>query len=171
MPRHSTGPTLVVTPGGPEGIEAILAVARELTAVSSLAELRFAIDSSLQLLLPSRDISILRASRGIWESVLGPEDARDRLSQYSWTPLVADGETIGMLGFGVPASKAPTGKTAEGVTTLLALAAQNLLSIEMLRHETLRDGLTGCFNRAYALEVIEGNLRRARRTGLPDPYS
>jgi diguanylate cyclase (GGDEF)-like protein len=31
----------------------------------------------------------------------------------------------------------------------------------------VRDGLTGCFTRAHGMEVLEGNLRRAARTGLP----
>ena len=36
-----------------------------------------------------------------------------------------------------------------------------------MRENSLRDGLTGCFNRTHALEVIDTELRRARRSQTP----
>jgi diguanylate cyclase (GGDEF)-like protein len=35
------------------------------------------------------------------------------------------------------------------------------------REYSLRDGLTGCFNRGHSLETLDGELRRARRSRLP----
>ena len=150
-----------------DALDAMVVLARELAAVNSLPALRDAVAGSLRPLLPSRDISVLRASHGAWEAVVGPLDSPERIDQYAWTPLVAQAKTIGMLGIGAPAHGGPAGRHAEGATTLLAMAAQNLIALDNLRQDSVRDGLTGCFTRAHAMEVLEGNLRRANRTGFP----
>jgi diguanylate cyclase (GGDEF)-like protein len=150
-----------------DDFDAILALARELSAITTLAALRDALSCSLRHLLPSRDISILRAAHGAWEAAVGPEDGPERIHQYAWTPLLADGKTIGMLGIGARVQGAVEGRAAEAVTTLLATAAQNLIALDNLRQDSVRDSLTGCFNRAHALDVLEGNLRRANRIGFP----
>jgi diguanylate cyclase (GGDEF)-like protein len=36
-----------------------------------------------------------------------------------------------------------------------------------VRENSLRDSLTGCFNRSHSLEVIDAELRRARRSQMP----
>jgi diguanylate cyclase (GGDEF)-like protein len=36
-----------------------------------------------------------------------------------------------------------------------------------VRDNSVRDALTGCFNRAHALEVLDAEIRRARRSKLP----
>jgi diguanylate cyclase (GGDEF)-like protein len=148
-------------------VEALVSLARELAGVTTLAGLRDAIAGPLRPLLPSRDVSVLRAAHGNWEAVVGPQDGPDRIHQYSWTPLGGDGKTVGMLGIGAPIVGGQTGKYAECATTMLAVAAQNLIAIENLRQASARDGLTGCFTRAHAMEVLEGNMRRAARTGFP----
>jgi diguanylate cyclase (GGDEF)-like protein len=148
-------------------IEALVCLSRELAGLTTLAGLRDAIAGPLRSLLPSRDISVLRASHGNWEAVVGPQDGPERIHQYSWTPLNGDEKTVGMLGIGAPVAGGQSAKYAECATTMLAVAAQNLISIENLRLAGARDGLTGCFTRAHAMEVLEGNMRRAARTGLP----
>jgi diguanylate cyclase (GGDEF)-like protein len=148
-------------------VDALVTLATELASVTSLEQLREAVAGPLRLLLPSRDISVLRSAHGTWQAALGPEDGPERIHQYSWTPLAAEGKTVGMLGVGAPAQPAQSRNYVECATTMLAMAAQNLLAIETLRHASARDGLTGCFTRTHAMEVLEGNLRRASRTGLP----
>ena len=148
-------------------VDALVSLTRELALSTTLGELRDAIAGPLRHLLPSRDISVLRAAHGTWEAVVGPQDGPERIHQYSWTPLVAEGKTVGMLGIGAPISGAQAGKYAECATTMLAVSAQNLIAIENLRQASARDGLTGCFTRAHGMEVLEGNLRRAGRTGFP----
>src|SRR5688500_14086736 len=148
-------------------VDALVALARELALVTTLDGLREAIAGSLRTLLPSRDISVLRAAHGQWEAVVGPQDGPERIHQYSWTPLAADDRTVGMLGIGAPIVGGQTGKYAECATTMLAVAAQNLIAVDNLRHASARDSLTGCFTRAHAIDVLEGNMRRAARTRLP----
>ena len=150
-----------------DGLDALLEMARELSTVTTLAELRDALEGPLRPLLPSRDISVLRATPEGWVAAVGPEDGAERLQQYAWTPLAAEGKTIGMLGIGAPAAGAPCGKVADGTRRMLATAIRNILALDHLKQESVRDSLTGCFTRAHAIEVLEGNLRRANRTGFP----
>lgn len=144
----------------------LLAATAELAPVTTLEGLREAIGGALRRLLPGRHVSVLRAAHGMWEAVVGPEDAPDRVADYVWRPLIADGKTIGMLGL----RGWENGESAEllqAVVTTLASTAQTVLTIDRLKQDIVRDGLTGCFNRAHAIEVLEGNLRRANRTGFP----
>ncbi len=166
MRTHTT--TLVEMPARRrDDVDTLVALARELSTVTTIAALREALAGPLSSLLPSRDISVLRAAHGTWEPVAGPEDGPSRIHQYAWTPLVADDKTIGMLGIGARIGHCPSGRVADAVITMLATAVQSVLALENLKQDSVRDSLTGCFTRAYALEVLEGNLRRANRTGFP----
>jgi len=55
----------------------------------------------------------------------------------------------------------------EASAALSAVSIRNVQILLETRDLSLRDGLTGCFNRAHALTTIDGELRRARRTGSP----
>lgn len=166
MRTHTT--TLVEMPARRrDDVDTLVALARGLSTVTTIAALREALAGPLGSLLPSRDISVLRAAHGAWEPVAGPEDAPARIHQYAWTPLVADDKTIGMLGIGARVGHCPAGRVADAVITMLATAVQSVLALENLRQDSVRDSLTGCFTRAHALDVLEGNLRRANRTGFP----
>jgi diguanylate cyclase (GGDEF)-like protein len=50
---------------------------------------------------------------------------------------------------------------------LLAIAIRNVQLLTQTRENSVRDQLTGCFNRAYAIEALGSELQRARRTGRP----
>jgi diguanylate cyclase (GGDEF)-like protein len=50
---------------------------------------------------------------------------------------------------------------------LLAIAIRNNQLIAETRENSIRDGLTGCFNRTYAMEALGAELRRAKRTRRP----
>ena len=39
--------------------------------------------------------------------------------------------------------------------------------MSQIREHGLRDGLTGCFNRAHAIETLQVELRRAQRAQSP----
>jgi len=84
-------------------------------------------------------------------------------------PMTAGGRPVGVLG--IPAPAAPMSDGRERLLTmaaaLLAIALRNAQLFHEVREHSLRDGLTGCFNRTHAMAVIEMELRRARRTGLP----
>lgn len=95
---------------------------------------------------------------------------------YLCVPLVAQGETLGMLHLstgviGAHPVPAPLGEAkkrlAATVAEQFALAFANLKLRGILRSQSIRDPLTGLFNRRYMEETLERELRRAERDGRP----
>ena len=83
-------------------------------------------------------------------------------------PLIVAGTPIGVLGV---ASYPPVSDQARSVLSaaaaLLAVSLKNAELFREVREHSIRDALTGCFNRTHALEVINAELRRARRSQQP----
>jgi diguanylate cyclase (GGDEF)-like protein len=98
-------------------------------------------------------------------AIAGPIEADGHLC----LPMAAGGRTIGVLG--VPANSGPFTESRRRVlaaaATLLGISLQNAELFRKVRENSLRDGLTGCFNRTHALDVIDTELRRARRSQSP----
>ncbi|HTF69137.1 MAG TPA: diguanylate cyclase [Edaphobacter sp.] len=87
---------------------------------------------------------------------------------YLCVPLVAHGDTIGILYIGCPdeAIREIVESRTEGVRQLVQLTAMALASLEMrkkLEHQSIRDGLTGLFNRHFLEIALERELARASR--------
>ena len=84
-------------------------------------------------------------------------------------PLTAGGHALGV--FAVPETAGPFGDARQRIlaaaAALLGVSVRNAQLFREVRENSLRDGLTGCFNRTHALEVIDIELRRARRSQLP----
>jgi diguanylate cyclase (GGDEF)-like protein len=84
-------------------------------------------------------------------------------------PLTAGGHPVGVLG--IPDAAGPFTPARKRVLSmagaLLAISIRNAQLFHELRENSLRDGLTGCFNRTHALDVIDTELRRARRSQTP----
>jgi diguanylate cyclase (GGDEF)-like protein len=84
-------------------------------------------------------------------------------------PMIAGDRPVGVLG--IPETAGPMTVGCERVLTmaaaLLAISLRNAQLFHEVRENSLRDGLTGCVNRTHAMAVIDMELRRARRSGLP----
>jgi len=84
-------------------------------------------------------------------------------------PMNAGGHAVGVLG--VPENSGPftegRWRVLAATAALLGIALRNAQLFHELREHSLRDGLTNCFNRSHALEVLDVELRRARRSHLP----
>jgi diguanylate cyclase (GGDEF)-like protein len=84
-------------------------------------------------------------------------------------PMSAGGQAIGVLG--VPESAGPFSegrqRTLAAAATMLGISLRTAQLFREVRDNSVRDGLTGCFNRTHALEVIDTELRRARRSQMP----
>jgi diguanylate cyclase (GGDEF)-like protein len=91
----------------------------------------------------------------------------------SCIPMLAHGELLGVLHirYSVPPGKEtqiPDRKQlAITVAEQLALLLANLNLRETLRNQSIRDGLTGLFNRRYMEEAMTRELRRAERANRP----
>jgi len=87
-------------------------------------------------------------------------------------PLAAQGESLGVL-YLASRRAAASGlgedkqQLAQTVAEQLGLAVANLKLREALRNQSIRDLLTGLFNRRYMEETLERELRRAERNQRP----
>jgi diguanylate cyclase (GGDEF)-like protein/PAS domain S-box-containing protein len=95
---------------------------------------------------------------------------------YMCVPMVAQGETVGV--FHLQGTTAPPDagqlrlsvvqqQLARTVADSIALALANLKLRETLRQRSIRDPLTGLFNRHYLEETLEREIRRAARGERP----
>ena len=93
-------------------------------------------------------------------------------SAYMCWPLVAQNETVGLLyvEHGDQGSFLGNERTLQDVNVLcetIALALVNLHLRQTLRDQSIRDSLTGLFNRRYLEESLELEFSRAERGGQP----
>lgn len=58
-------------------------------------------------------------------------------------------------------------QTIGAVAALLTIALRNAQLFADVRDHSVKDALTGCYNRAHGVEVLEGELSRAQRSGSP----
>ena len=94
---------------------------------------------------------------------------------YLCVPMVAQGEAVGILHLemgaaapgGRPAMTEAKNRLAISVADHLALALSSLRLRETLHIQSIRDPLTGLFNRRYMEESLEREIRRADRKQRP----
>ena len=83
-------------------------------------------------------------------------------------PLMAQGESLGWIYLSAPgAGRLPKQQVAVAAADQLALALANLKLRQSLRDLSVRDPLTGLFNRRYLSESLGRELARSERRGLP----
>lgn len=94
----------------------------------------------------------------------------DMLTQYLCLPLIAQGETIGLLHVRQGANQQASEPLDDSKRQLMlavaehaALAIANLSLRERLRQQSIRDPLTGLYNRRHMEESLEREIHRARR--------
>jgi diguanylate cyclase (GGDEF)-like protein/PAS domain S-box-containing protein len=120
---------------------------------------------------------------GLDSGVICAHVGKDVPASYLCIPMMAQGETLGVLHLrsGLPdvnpTVRRPNGQSehfpvskqqlAATVAEHIALSLSSLKLRETLRHQALRDPLTGLFNRRYMEETIERELHRAARNATP----
>ncbi len=96
-------------------------------------------------------------------------------SGYLCVPLVAQGEALGLLSLRSPMRgdeekrrlSAARQKLVGTVADRIALAIANLRLREAMRQQSVRDPLTGLYNRRHMEEALEREVRRAIRSTRP----
>ena len=90
-------------------------------------------------------------------------------SRATGIPLVVGGTTLGVLGLRLEHGVLPADKRRiiEAAAALLAVSVKNAQLFREVKENSVRDALTGCFTRGHALDVIDAELRRARRSQTP----
>jgi diguanylate cyclase (GGDEF)-like protein len=84
-------------------------------------------------------------------------------------PLIVGGAAMGVLGVrpegGLLASDRR--RIIEAAAALLAVSIKNTQLFREVKDNSVKDVLTGCFTRGHAVEMIDAELRRARRSQTP----
>ncbi len=94
-------------------------------------------------------------------------DENGEVSPYLCIPMIAHGDTIGLLHLRSDNEPIHRWETlATMVTEQVALALANLNLRDMLQIQSVRDPLTNLFNRRYLQETLDRELSRSRRYNI-----
>jgi diguanylate cyclase (GGDEF)-like protein len=150
--------------------------------------IRAAMAAHIPLLAPGRDAWVMTRTRaGVWESLVAVGDSspgdRERAARRALGeadpfigptpsevcfPMIIAGTPEGVLGVAPePPLTDHQRSVLSAAAALLAVSLKNAELFREIRENSVRDGLTGCFNRTHAAEVLDAELRRARRSKLP----
>ena len=161
--------------------------AHALTRIPELKSVAAATATHIPLLVPSRRAWVMIRAAGVWEPLMTvgetPPADRERAARRAMgegglqVSLPSDDECFPVViadtpvcVLGVASDPALTAHQRSVLTTAVALLAASLKNAELLQelHENgLQDGLTGCFNRTHAIDSLDIELKRARRTKRP----
>lgn len=121
--------------------------------------IRAAAEAHLPMLAGGRQAwTVLNASDPAGSS--GPDDIS--------FPLTVAGATVGTIGVAAdPPLTDHQRRVLAAAAALLAVSLKNAELFHEVHENSVRDSLTGCFNRRHALEVMDGELRRSRRSQMP----
>lgn len=125
-----------------------------------------------QLLFEPTDCLSLRLGRSLLahsaaEGLICQHVQRPFPSEYSCIPMQAQGETLGVLHLQSPVEghlTEPKQQLARTVANQISLALASLKLRETLQHQSIRDPLTGLFNRRYLEESLSREINRAQRS-------
>ena len=157
--------------------------------------IRDIVQQHLPKLAGTEDAWVMMRTDGHWEALVGSaregrrelERAHERIADgtlvgdtspaatdpisaegHLCVPMTAGGIAVGVLG--VPDSAGPFSdgrrRVLAAAATLLGISLRNAQLVREVKDNSLRDGLTGCFNRTHAMDVIDFELRRARRSQM-----
>ncbi len=130
----------------------------------------------VQQVIDPTDCWALRRGRPHWSTgewlALDCGHARIRNLAHVCLPLMAQGAAKGLLHLELPhdhdvARDSAEARFVNAVADHLGLAIANVTLRERLQRQTIRDPLTGCFNRRYLEETLVRELRRAEREDRP----
>jgi diguanylate cyclase (GGDEF)-like protein len=83
-------------------------------------------------------------------------------------PMTVADTAIGVVGVrNAPELSAAERRALSAAVELLASSLRNVQLMMQMHENSVRDPLTSCFNRAYALETLATELMRAKRSGQP----
>jgi diguanylate cyclase (GGDEF)-like protein len=84
-------------------------------------------------------------------------------------PLLVAGKAVGVLGVRPADGNLPADRRRiiEAAAALLAVSIKNAQLFREVKDNSVKDTLTGCFTRTHAIDMIDAELRRARRSQTP----
>jgi diguanylate cyclase (GGDEF)-like protein len=83
-------------------------------------------------------------------------------------PMIVGQTAVGVVGVrNVPVVSESERKSLGAAVALLAISIRNVQLLMQSRETSMRDHLTGCFNRSHAIESLTNELKRSTRTRRP----
>lgn len=165
----------------------LVALGQALARTLDQDSIRTAAAAQLPLLLPGREVwSALRVGTE-WHTMLVIGDSSqeqrnaaavraldaahapgDIVSGYLCFPMVVADVPIGVLAVSPEPAMTPHQQSMVATAAaLLAVSVKNAELFREVRDSSVRDGLTGCFTRTHAMDMLDAELRRARRAETP----
>jgi diguanylate cyclase (GGDEF)-like protein len=121
-----------------------------------------------QPLTPIDDVRRRQLERAADGALDGGHSPLDAPSDDIRFPMIVAGTVIGVLGVSSdPPLTDHHRATLAAAAALLAVSLKNAELFQTIHDNSVRDALTGCYNRKHALDVIDAELRRSRRSQLP----
>ena len=168
-------------------MERLVAFGQTLARALDHESIRAAAAEHLPTLLPGRGIWALVREGSHWQplTVTGlssPQERERAACEALGEPVPGIGLGLGDVGFPMVVGDEPIGvlgvspepELTEGqrgvlsaAAAMLAVSLKNAVLFREVRENSVRDALTGCVNRKHALEVIDAEVRRARRSKMP----
>ena len=173
-----------------EELSRLVAFGHALSRSLDIDSIRIAITQHLPAIAGSDQVWVLMQEGSDWQAIAG--DTRGAEDVLQWGdfaqqllasdpdktglpdrtigfPLVVGGKAMGVLGVrpGNAALPADRRRMIEAAASLLAVSIKNSLLFREVKDNSVKDALTGCFTRLHALDVIDAELRRARRSQTP----
>jgi diguanylate cyclase (GGDEF)-like protein len=105
----------------------------------------------------------LAARQALGENVSGEEDVPSDVC----FPMIVGKQPVGVLGVAGDTVTDHQRTVLAAAAALMGSALKNAELFEVVHENAVRDSLTGCFNRQHAMEIMDVELRRSRRTNLP----
>ena len=156
-------------------------------AHSELKSVAAAAATHVPLLVPNRRAWVMIRAAGVWEPLMTVGDTppadRERAARRAMgegglqVSLPTDDECFPVVIADTPVcvwawrrsrrSRRTSGACSPPAVALLAASLKNAELLQELHENGLQDGLTGCFNRTHAIDSLDIELKRARRTKRP----
>jgi diguanylate cyclase (GGDEF)-like protein len=164
-------------------IERLVAFGQALGRSSDFDSLRVTVTQHLPLIAGTDRVWVLVREGPQWEALAGDTRGSDETLRWGdlgqthgglaeraiGFPLMVASTAIGVLGVRTPDGSIgeERRRAVEASAPMLALAIRHAQLGREIRENSVRDSLTGCFTRSHAIEVIDAELRRARRSQAP----
>ncbi len=171
-------------------VEHLVAFGQALSRATEFELIRVTIDQHLRAIAGTNHVWVLVRDGTQWEALAGDTRGSDEVLRWGdlaeqlllsgqareadshraiGFPLMVGAAAIGVLGVRTDngALSDDRRRAIEASTPALALAIRHAQLLREVRENSVRDPLTGCFTRSHTLEVIDAELRRARRSQAP----
>jgi diguanylate cyclase (GGDEF)-like protein len=163
-------------------LEHLVAFSQTLAASLELGAIRNAAVEHLPRLARGRTVWVMLRKAHQWEPMLGADhvEERQRLASRALGelhageessvrdvcfPMIVAGHPVGVVGVSaVPPLDDHERGGLVAAAALLAVSIKNAELFAEVRDASARDPLTTCFTRKHALDMADGELRRARRS-------